>query len=60
MVEVIKPGLFTTIQDKGRTGYRRVGVPVSGAMDAISAAMANKLLDNSTQAAIMEFTMMGP
>ena len=60
MVEVIKPGLFTTIQDKGRTGYRRVGVPVSGAMDAISAAMANKLLNNSTQAAIMEFTMMGP
>ncbi len=60
MVEVLKSGLFTTIQDKGRTGYRSLGVPVSGAMDAISAAMANKLLDNSTQASVMEFTMMGP
>ncbi|RFN57905.1 5-oxoprolinase subunit C family protein [Marixanthomonas ophiurae] len=60
MVEVLKSGLFTTIQDKGRTGYRRLGVPVSGAMDTVSAAMANKLLDNSTQAAVMEFTMMGP
>ena len=60
MVEVLKPGLFTTLQDKGRTGYRSFGVPVSGAMDAISAAMANKLLDNSTRAAVLEFTMMGP
>lgn len=60
MVEVLKPGLFTSIQDKGRTGYRRLGVPLSGAMDTVSAALANKLLDNSTQAAVMEFTMMGP
>jgi len=60
MIEILKAGLYTTIQDKGRTGYRALGVPVSGAMDTVSAAMANKLLNNDTEAAVLEFTMMGP
>ncbi|WP_165805994.1 5-oxoprolinase subunit C family protein [Marixanthomonas spongiae] len=57
---MLKPGLFTTVQDKGRMGYRSLGVPLSGAMDAMSAAMANKLVHNNTQTAVLEFTMMGP
>lgn len=60
MIEILKAGLYTTLQDKGRTGYRSFGVPISGAMDTVSAAMANKLLDNNAKAAVLEFTMMGP
>ncbi len=33
MIKVLKEGLFSTIQDKGRFGYKNIGVPVSGAMD---------------------------
>ena len=39
--QVIKPGMFTTIQDRGRYGYLRYGVPVSGAMDQFSLRAAN-------------------
>ena len=60
MINVLKSGIFTTIQDKGRVGYRNMGVPLSGAMDKISATMANKLLNNDTEAAVLEFTMIGP
>lgn len=60
MLKVLNPGLFTTIQDRGRFTHRKIGVPTSGAMDAISAAMANSLLNNDVDAAVMEFTMIGP
>ncbi len=59
-VEVIAPGLYTSIQDKGRLGFRKYGVPVSGVMDEQSASMANHLLNNSSDCALMEITMMGP
>ncbi|MEP2670517.1 MAG: biotin-dependent carboxyltransferase family protein [Cyclobacteriaceae bacterium] len=59
-VEVITPGLYTTIQDKGRFGFRKYGVPVSGVMDEQSASMANHLLNNSSACALMEITMVGP
>ncbi len=57
---VISPGLFTTVQDGGRFGYRSYGVPVSGAMDRSSMAMANALLDNDTNDAVLECTILGP
>lgn len=60
MLKVIKAGFFTSIQDKGRFGYRHIGVPVSGAMDEYSAAIANSLLENSDDMAVMELTMTGP
>lgn len=60
MIEVIKPGMYTTIQDLGRFGYRKYGVPVSGVMDKISAGLANALLDNDSNDAVMEITMTGP
>ncbi len=58
--EVISPGLYSTIQDSGRNGYRKYGVPPSGPMDKQSAELANHLLNNPTDAALMEITLHGP
>jgi len=60
MLKVLKSGFFTTIQDLGRFGFRNIGVPVSGAMDEISAIKANRLLENEPNAATLEITMTGP
>ncbi|MFD1096434.1 5-oxoprolinase subunit C family protein [Salegentibacter chungangensis] len=59
-VEVLHPGLFSTIQDSGRTGFREYGVPVSGAMDKYAAKTANLILQNQADAAVLEITQMGP
>jgi len=59
-VEVISPGLYSSIQDQGRFGFRKYGVPVSGVMDEQSALLANHLLNNTLESAVMEITMMGP
>ncbi len=60
MVKVIKTGFYTSIQDLGRKGFQKYGVPVSGAMDHYSAKLANALLDNDESEAILEITMTGP
>lgn len=60
MIEVLKSGLQTSIQDLGRFGYRNYGVPNSGCMDLISAGFANLLLNNSKDAAVLEITLIGP
>ena len=60
MFRVLDPGFFTTIQDSGRFGYRNIGVPVSGSMDAKAAKRANSLLENNTEDAVLEITMTGP
>ncbi len=60
MIEVLKPGLYTSIHDRGRVGYRNSGVPCSGCMDEISANLANALLNNPLNCAVMEITMKGP
>ncbi len=59
-VEVISPGLYSTIQDAGRIGFRKYGVPVSGVMDEQSTSLSNHLLNNPEKSAVMEITMMGP
>lgn len=60
-IHVLKPGVYTTLQDEqGRIGYRSNGVPVSGAMDRWSAALANRLVGNSSEAALLEITWVGP
>lgn len=59
-IEVLQPGLFSTLQDKGRRGYLSYGVPPAGPMDSFSAGMANMLLQNSPNSAVMEITLMGP
>lgn len=60
MIKVLKSGFLTTIQDLGRTGYQKYGVPYSGAMDGYAASMANMILGNKQEDAIMEITMTGP
>ncbi|WP_145414402.1 biotin-dependent carboxyltransferase family protein [Paenibacillus xylanexedens] len=59
-IQVIRPGLLTTVQDEGRIGYRRYGVPVGGSMDMFAARAANILVGNSRHDAVLEITMSGP
>jgi biotin-dependent carboxylase-like uncharacterized protein len=57
--EVVKPGFFTTIQDLGRRGYKKFGVPISGAMDRRSLRVANILVGNCEGEAGLEITIFG-
>lgn len=59
-IEVIGPGLMTTVQDRGRPGFRRYGVPVAGPMDSRSAGLANRLVGNDDDCALLECTLAGP
>lgn len=59
-IEVLSPGLFSTIQDPGRFGFMKFGVPVSGAMDKYASRICNLLLGNEIEAAVMEITLQGP
>ena len=60
MIKVIQPGLFTTIQDGGRHGYRNIGIPSSGFMDQESAWAANKIVNNDREESLIEITLKGP
>jgi biotin-dependent carboxylase-like uncharacterized protein len=57
MLKVLKAGFFTTIQDKGRIGFANLGVPFSGVMDSYAADLANSILNNSLQEAVLEITL---
>src|SRR5271163_4374274 len=56
---VADPGLFTTVQDAGRLGYRQWGVPIGGAFDRRSAELANSLVGNANACAVLELTLVG-
>lgn len=58
-LEVLSGGLLTTVQDHGRHGYRKFGVPVSGVMDEHSYKLANWLVGNPQHAPVLELTLMG-
>ena len=45
-IEVIKPGLATTVQDLGRPGYYHLGIPLSGALDQYALRLGNLLVGN--------------
>ena len=60
MIKVIQPGLFTTIQDGGRHGFRNIGIPTSGFMDQESAWAANELVKNNKDESLLEVTLTGP
>lgn len=57
---VVSPGLFTSVQDRGRFGFQKYGVPVTGCLDTFSANIANILVGNNEDAAVLEFTLEGP
>ena len=59
-LEILKPGLSTTVQDLGRPGYYHLGIPESGAMDKFSLAAANLLVGNPEGAAALEAVFQGP
>ena len=59
-IKVLKPGLATTVQDAGRTGYYNVGIPLSGALDQYSFRAANLLVGNDENTAVLECALMGP
>ena len=60
MLRLLKSGFYTSVQDRGRFGYRDKGVPVSGAMDNYAIEKANRLLENKDDDAVLEITMTGP
>lgn len=59
-IVVQSPGLQTTVQDVGRTGHRHLGVAACGVLDATAAALANRLVGNDVDTAVLEFALQGP
>ncbi|MET9309418.1 biotin-dependent carboxyltransferase family protein [Streptomyces cellulosae] len=56
---VVRSGALTTVQDAGRRGHAHLGVPRSGALDAPAMRLANRLLGNAPDAAVLETTLTG-
>jgi 5-oxoprolinase (ATP-hydrolysing) subunit C len=54
-----RPGLASSLQDLGRTGLQRYGVPVSGALDPLAARLANALVGNDESEAVLEMLTLG-
>ena len=59
-IQVLKAGILSTLQDLGRYGYQRYGVPVGGVMDEWSHRLANLLVGNAESEATLECTLTGP
>lgn len=59
-LKVLQPGLFTTVQDLGRHGGQRFGIPVSGASDPVALRAANVVVGNPQGVAALEMALMGP
>ena len=59
-IKILEPGLLTSIQDSGITGFQKYGIGQSGAMDQISFALANQICGNEKNAACLETTLAGP
>lgn len=58
-LRVHEPGTLTTVQDQGRFGHAHLGVPRAGALDRPAADLANRLVGNPTDAAVLEVTLGG-
>lgn len=59
MLAVSSPGLSSTIQDNGRTGFGHLGVAQAGAADVLAMAVANVLAGNRPDATVVEMTLLG-
>ena len=59
-LEVVSPGALAALQDLGRPGWRRIGVPRAGALDPRLLRIANRLAGNAEGAAAIEFFAAGP
>ncbi len=58
-LQIISPGTGLSVQDHGRPGFGRFGVPTGGAMDPVAGIWANRLLDNPESAAVLELCLQG-
>ncbi len=58
--EIIRAGINTTFQDKGRNNLYHIGIPFSGAMDNRNYLLANKLVGNKLDLPVIEFAYQGP
>jgi biotin-dependent carboxylase-like uncharacterized protein len=58
--EVIRAGVNTTFQDKGRSNLYHIGIPFSGAMDNRNYLLANRLASNKLDLPVIEFAYQGP
>ena len=59
VIEVLRAGALTTVQDLGRPGFAHLGVPRSGALDPAALRLANRLVGNPEAAAGLEITLTG-
>ena len=60
-MEILNPGMLTTVQDAGRVGFMGMGMGTSGVMDAAAFARANRLAGNGNRnTAVLECTLLGP
>ncbi|MFZ1102970.1 MAG: biotin-dependent carboxyltransferase family protein [Hyphomicrobiaceae bacterium] len=59
-LRVVAPGLMTTLQDLGRSGYQHLGIPVSGALDAVALRAANAIVGNPPGMGALEIAYQGP
>lgn len=59
-IKILTPGMFTTVQDAGRRGYQSSGFSQAGVMDTRSYRIANLLVDNDADEAVLEIMMLGP
>lgn len=59
-LKVVAPGVHTTVQDLGRNGYMDVGVPISGPLDRVGLCLANALVGNPPETAVLELVLQGP
>ncbi|HEX7369559.1 MAG TPA: biotin-dependent carboxyltransferase family protein [Rhodanobacteraceae bacterium] len=59
-IEVVKPGLLTTLQDEGRHGMAHLGIGTAGAFDLPALWIANALCGNPRHACVLELTLLGP
>ena len=58
--KVLRPGISSTFQDKGRFGLQHLGVSPSGCMDQKSFLIANTLVKNDLDEGVLEFAYQGP
>lgn len=59
-LRILSPGPLTLVQDAGRPGWRHLGIAVGGALDPAAAALANRLVGNGADEAVLELTLHGP
>ena len=60
MIRILKPGLLTSVQDLGRPGFQQYGIVVGGALDTFAARVANAIVGNDENAAVLEMAQTGP